>query len=68
MTLIVACHYTNIILCQPPFWESSLMKTGPARPNHGTPAGRDFHYTFQPHSSSLDTFVIDISLIEVKEF
>ena len=32
------------------FSDSSLMMTGPARPNHGEPAGRDFHYTLQPHS------------------
>ena len=38
LTLIVACHYTNIILCRPLFSDSSLMTTGPVRPNYGTPA------------------------------
>ena len=49
------------------FLSSSLMTTGPVRPNHGTPPGRE---TFITHSSFIPTvtFVLDISLIEVGEF
>ena len=48
LTLNVACHCTNIILCQPLVLDSSLMTTRPARPNHGTPAWQE---TFLKHSS-----------------
>ena len=44
------------------------MTTGDAYPNHATPAGRDtfiIHSNFMP---LLDTFVLDILFIVVREF
>ena len=69
LTLVLACRYTNVFLRRPLLLDSSLMTTRPVRPNHGTPARRE---TFIIHSSLihaiLDTFVLDIWLIKVREF
>ena len=67
LTLIVACHYTNIILCRPLFSDSSLMTTGPVLTTGHLPGERTSLYTLASFTPSLDTFVLDISLIEVSK-
>ena len=64
LTVVVAFHCTNIILRWQLLLDSSLMKTGSTRPNHGTPS----IYTPASFTPLLDTFVLDIPLIEVNEY